>query len=107
MMEDLLEHWLNQLPQLAKEHESQLMGFNALFSVETRQGRHRLIRLQEGRVELPEASAEAPTCSLTADEADLLAMLEGRLNPAKALMMGKVKIKGNVKPLMALLKLLK
>lgn len=104
---DPLEQWLSSLPALARQHQAELAGHSGLFRVETRQGRRRDILLSGGSVQVMESSSATPTCTILADEGDLLAMLSGRLNPAKALLFGKVKVKGDPKPLLSLVSLLK
>lgn len=104
---DPLEQWLLSLPAQARQHQAQLAGRSGLFRVETRQGRRRDILLEGGSVQVMESGTSAPTCTILADENDLLAMLEGRLNPGKALLFGKVKVKGDPKPLLGLIALLK
>lgn len=102
-----LEEFLQDLPGLAREHRQALAGRSALFRLETRQGRCVLLRLADGEATLPAECAEEPACTLIADEGDLLALIAGKLSPARALMLGKVKIKGNPKPLLDLVALLK
>lgn len=101
-----LDELLAALPGLAQEHQAELHGRSALFLLETKQGRRVFIRLQDGAVTIAE-SGEAPVCTVVADENDLLNMMAGKLNPAKALMFGKVKVKGNPGPLLELIGLLK
>ncbi len=51
--------------------------------------------------------AQKPECTVIANERDLLDMIAGKMNPTKALLLGKVKIQGNPKPLLDLIALLK
>lgn len=102
-----LDEFLRDLHGLAREHRQELAGRTALFRLETKQGRCMLLRLDGGEVTIPEDCAQMPDCTLIADEGDLLALIAGKLSPAKALMLGKVKIKGNPKPLLDLAALLK
>lgn len=104
---DPLEQWLSSLPALAQQHQAELAGRSGLFRVETRQGRCRDVLLSGGSVQVMDRGSAAPTCTILADEGDLLAMLAGRLSPAKALLFGKVKVKGDPKPLLGLIALLK
>lgn len=101
-----LDELLAALPGLAQEHRDELAGHRALFLLETKQGRKVYIALEDGAVRIS-AAGEAPACTVIADENDLLSMMAGRLNPAKALMFGKVKVKGTPKPLLELIALLK
>lgn len=102
-----LDDFVKDLPALAAQHRQQLAGQDALFLLETKQGRKTYICLQQGEVTLLDNSPRPPVCTITADEDDLLAMIAGRLNPAKAILFGKVKVKGNPGPLMELISLLK
>lgn len=104
---DPLEQWLSQLPAMAQQHRAELAGRSGLFRVETKQGRRRDILLEDGQVQVMEVGEHTPVCTISADEKDLLDMLGGRLNLAKALLFGKVKVKGDPKPLLALVSLLK
>lgn len=104
---DLLDQWLNDLPALARQHQAELAGHDGLFRVETAQGRRWDILLAGGAVQIMEPGTAAPTCTMMADENSLLDMLSGRLSPARALLFGKVKLKGDPKPLLALAALVK
>ncbi len=104
---DTLDELLAALPGLAQQHQAALTGRSALFLLKTRQGRESFIALKNGAVTVMNACPHAPDCTVTANESDLLDMIAGKLNPAKALMFGKVKIQGNPKPLLDLIALLK
>lgn len=101
-----LDELLSALPGLAEEHRAELRGRSALFLLETKQARRVFIRLRDGTVTVT-GNGEAPVCTVIADENDLLSMMAGKLNPAKALMFGRVKVKGNPGPLLELISLLK
>jgi putative sterol carrier protein len=45
--------------------------------------------------------------TITADTADILGVAEGKLDPAKAFMMGKVKVKGDLTEATKLIQLFK
>lgn len=102
-----LDQWLNDLPALARQHQAELAGHDGLFRVETAQGRRWDVLLAGGTVQITEPGNAAPTCTILADESSLMDMLSGRLSPAKALLFGKVKLKGDAKPLLALAALVK
>lgn len=102
-----LDQWLNELPDLARQHQAELAGHDGLFRVETAQGRRWDILLAGGTVQIMEPGNAVPTCTIMADESSLLDMLNGKLSPAKVLLFGKVKLKGNPKPLLALAALVK
>ena len=102
-----LDDFVKELPLMAAQHREKLAGHDALFLLETRQGRRVFIQLQAGTITLLDDCGQAPACAIVADENDLLAMIAGKLNPAKAILFGKVKVKGNPKPLMDLVSLLR
>lgn len=102
-----LDELLCALPALAQQHQDSLNGRNALFLLKTRQGREAYISLQNGAVTVMDACAQKPECTVIANEHDLLDMIAGKMNPTKALLLGKVKIQGNPKPLLDVIALLK
>lgn len=104
---DSLDELFSALPVLAQQHQDALAGRSALFLLRTRQGRERYISLQNGAVTVADNCPQAPDCTVTANEADLLDMIGGKLSPTKALLLGRVKIQGNPKPLLELIGLLK
>lgn len=104
---DSLEQWLNAIPTIAQRHQAQLAGHSGLYRLETTQGRRWDIFLSNGAVQIAAPGTAAPICTLCASETDLLAILNGRLSPSKALLFGKVKLKGDPKPLLALAALVK
>lgn len=101
-----LDELLLALPEMAREHQAELAGRSALFLLETKQGRQAYISLRDGQVTV-EQTGEAPDCTIMADEKDLPRVLSSELHPAKALMLGRVKVKGNPRPLLELIALLK
>ena len=104
---DTLNELLSALPALAQQHQSALAGRSALFLLKTRQGREAFISLHNGMVAVTDTCPQTPDCTVTANERDLLDMIAGKMNPTKALLLGKVKIQGNPKPLLDLIALLK
>lgn len=104
---DTLDELLCALPALAQEHRAELEGRSTLFLLKTKQGRECFIALQNGAVTVTDSTSQLPDCTVTANESDLLDMIAGKLNPAKALMFGKVKIQGDPRPLLELIALLK
>ena len=100
---DSLESFLQELPSLAASHREELRGQNGVFGLTTSQGKQLWACLEDGLITLPEtAPAQTPDCVLTADEKDLLAMINGELSPVKAILFGKIKVKGNKGLLMKL-----
>lgn len=102
-----LDELLCALPALAQQHQDALNGRSALFLLKTRQGREAFIALANGAVTVMDTCAQKPECTVIANERDLLDMIAGKMNPTKALLLGKVKIQGNPKPLLDLIALLK
>lgn len=102
-----IDQFLADLPALAEEHRTALAGKSARFLFDFKQGRRIFVTLENGALTLSQEEAAAPEATILADEKDLLAMLAGKLNPMKAIMLGKVKIKGNPKPLLELIALIR
>lgn len=100
---DSMQAFLQDLPGLASNNREKLRGQSGLFELETKQGMRLWVRMEDGAITLPETTpAEKPDCTVTADEKDLLAMINGELSPVKAILFGKVKVKGNKGLLMKL-----
>lgn len=102
-----LDELLAALPALAQQHQDALAGRSALFLLKNRLGGESFIALQNGAVTVMDTCTQAPDCTVIAHERDLLDMIAGKMNPTKALLLGKVKIQGNPKPLLELIALLK
>lgn len=101
-----LDAFLADLPQLAAPVRDKLRGHDALFLVETKQGRQFYLQLLDGEVLLNTTSDAKPDCTAKADEAALLDLVNGRLSPMKALLLRKVVVTGSPAPLMSLISLL-
>jgi len=101
-----LDEFLAALPSLALEKRDELRGHDNLFLVETTQGRHAYIRIVDGLVTAEDSAEGTPVCRLTADERLIMQLIRGEIHPAKALVMGKVRIHGDVKPLLRLIRCL-
>lgn len=97
-----IDEFLRDIPP----HVDELVGYDNLFLIETKQGRRSYIRLSGGDVVLSETESETPVCSIVADEAALLSLIQGKNSPMKLLLTGKVKVKGDVGALMKLIALL-
>ena len=100
-----LEEFLNDLPALAAEAEETLREQEGLFLVETRQGVQVWLRLREGRLSIEEECA-APDCTIIAEEQALLDIIHGRIHPLRALLGGKIRVRGDKARLMALISLM-
>lgn len=99
------DEFLADLPEAAMKARESLRGQNGTFRLNTRQGRSFFILLRDGEVTLPQEYQGTVDCTVTADEQDILAMLSGKLNPAKALLFGRVKVQGSMTKLLALARL--
>ena len=100
-----LEEFLNDLPALAAEAEETLREQEGLFLVETRQGVQVWLRLREGRLSIEEDGG-APDCTVLADEQALLDIINGHMHPLRALLGGKIRVRGDKARLMALISLM-
>ena len=100
-----LEEFLNDLPALAAEAEDALRGQEGLFLVETRQGARVWMRLGAGRLSIEEEGG-APDCAVLADEQALLDIINGHMHPLRALLGGKIRVRGDKGRLMALISLM-
>ncbi len=101
-----LDEFLTDLPQLALEKRDELRGHDNLFLVETRQGRRAYIRIRDGLITVEDSAEGTPVCRLMADEGLIMQLIRGEIHPAKALVTGKVRIHGDVKPLLRLIRCL-
>ena len=61
---------------------------------------YRLILDENGKITQVDPAAVCPDCSVHAKEADLLLILSGELHPLKALMTGRVTVRGSTSKLM-------
>ena len=100
-----LEEFLGDLPALAEGAEEALRGQEGLFLVETRQGARVWLRLGEGRLSIEEDGG-TPDCAVLADEQALLDIINGRMHPLRALLGGKIRVRGDKARLMALISLM-
>lgn len=97
-----IDAFLQTLPPYVE----QLEGHDNLFLIKTRQGRAQYIRLRGGHVLLEDDSAEAPVCTVEADEEALLGLICGKVSAMRLLMTGKAQVKGDVRPLIQLIGLI-
>ncbi len=101
-----LPAFIEALPALAAEAKDRLRGCPGAFRLETREGLVCEIEiLPDGGMVFGSLSRE-PDCTVTASEGDLLAIIQGRLHPAKALLLRKIRVKGQITRLLALISLL-
>ena len=100
-----LEAFIDDFPALCEEAKDRLKGHDGAFRLETREGGvYEAEIFSDGRVAVG-ALSKAPDCTVTASERDRLAIIQGSLNPAKALLFGKIRVKGQVTRLMGLIAL--
>lgn len=100
-----LDEFLRDLPAAAAQAQERLQGQNGHFCLVTKQGRRFTLLLDNGAITLPEQDEGPFDCTVTADEKVLMDMLNGRLNPAAALLFRKVTVQGDMGKLLALAKL--
>jgi len=100
-----LDDFIRDLPVRAMDAREQLRGHDALFFLNTREGRRVAVTIRDGGVTLSE-QAGAPDCTVTASEIDLLRLVNGELSPAKALLFGKVRVSGDPTKLMSLIRVM-
>lgn len=100
-----LEEFLSELPQLAQPAQGKLRGHDGLYAFQLPEETY-FIRLEDGLVTVSASAPEAPTCTITAGRQQLLDLLNGRANPMKALLLGRVRVNGDKAALLRLLALL-
>ncbi len=106
---DNLDAFIADLPRVADRAQAKLATQQpGVFGLCTAQGRNVTVRLLEGgRFEVSEsAPGETYDCSLVADEKDLLAIVNGTMSPVKAILFGKIKVKGDKLRMLELARLL-
>ncbi len=101
-----LESFIEKLPALAEGAKERLRGHQGAFRLETAEGRVCEIEIHpDGQVTFEPLNRE-PDCTVTASESDLLAVIQGRLSPTKALLLRKIRVRGQITRLTALISLL-
>lgn len=93
---DTLDAFAADLTTLTEEVREKLRGQDSLFLLKTKQGRECLIRLEDGIAKLIEPDGSQPDCTVTADEKTLLDLINGKASPVKALLFGKIAVKGDI-----------
>lgn len=102
-----LDDFVADLPRLSAQARETLRGHDGLFLLETAQGRRLYIRLRDGLATVADQENEAAVCRVVADEGVLLDMIHGMINPAKALLLRKVMVHGDMRPLLRLIACIK
>ena len=105
MSYDSLDAFVRDLPQLAEPVRDSLVGHDGLFLLQCGEKSH-YITLSQGAVTVSQVSDHAPLCVVSAEEKNLLDVINGKVNPMKALLFGKLSVRGDVKPLLRLCSLL-
>ena len=67
-----IDAFVAAIPAMAARSRDLLRGHDGLFRLDTRQGRTFFMRLSDGEMTLPENPPDTTDCRVTADEADLL-----------------------------------
>ncbi len=102
-----LDDFLAEFASIAAGLKDRLAGKPGQFLLETKQGRRVVGRISEdGTVTLSDKAEGDVDCSISADETDLLRIINGTLSPMKAFITGKAKVKGSPLKLLELIKLL-
>lgn len=91
--------------QLALSAQEKLKDYHGLYKFQLPH-RQCFIRLENGLVTVEPETEEYPNCIIITDEKQLMDLINGKTSPMKALLFGKVRIQGDVKPLLQLCALL-
>lgn len=100
------EEFARDLPGIAEGMRDQLKGHDGTFCLKLKDGRNYSVELKDGLASVSETENPAAECTVTADEKALMDMINGKLSPVKALLFGKVGVKGDVMKLKNLMSLL-
>lgn len=99
-----LDALLQALPALAEANSASLAGNPCSVSIALSDHPEILLSLDEqGTIHLLPAGSAAADCTLRGTEDALLAVANGRLSPAKALLLRKLTLAGDVRVLMRLI----
>ena len=102
---ETLEAFIADFPALAEGARERLKNCSGAFRLETNEGGvYEAEILPDGHVSLGGLTRE-PDCTVSASERDLLAIIQGTLSPAKALLLRRLKVRGQIAKLMALIAL--
>lgn len=97
-----LDDFLANLSNYLAGTKEKLRDFSGTFCIETHQGRTLYVVLDHGELSVPETCAGPFDCTVSADEKTLVGMLNGEINPAVALLMRKVSVRGDFGKLLAM-----
>ena len=102
-----LDAFIEAIPAIAAKLKDRLRDCPGAYRLETREGRaYDTEILPDGQLVLGTLSHE-PDCTVIASERDLLAIIQGNLSPAKALLLRKIRVRGQITKLMGLISLLR
>ena len=103
---ETLASFIEELPILAAAAKDRLNGYPGAFRLETTEGHVYEIEIHpDGQVAFGVLSRE-PDCTIIASEHDLLSVIQGNLSPARALLLRKIRVRGQITRLMTLITLL-
>ncbi len=101
-----LAAFVEALPTLAAAVKGRLKECPGAFRLETIEGRvYEAEILPDGQMAIGCLSCE-PDCTVIASERDLLSIIQGKLSPAKALLLRKIRVRGQISKVIALISLL-
>ncbi len=101
-----VDEFARDLPGIAAQMQDKLQGNDGTFCLKLKDGRNYSVELKNGLAIVSGNENAAAECTVTADEKSLLDMINGKLSPVKALLFGKVGVKGDVMKLKKLMSLL-
>ena len=101
-----VDEFARDLPGIAAQMQDKLQGNDGSFCLKLKDGRNYSVELKDGLATVSKTENAAAECTVTADDKALLDMINGKLSPVKALLFGKVSVKGDVMKLKKLMSLL-
>ena len=107
---DSREYFNEFLPRLLREKQDITIGntnFTCMFRIAGEKGGNWLFEIENGKIKPPVPCDEARTpCLIAMDNATLMQIITGKLQPAHAFFRGHVKVKGGMQMLIKLTTLL-
>lgn len=100
-----LEQALKRLSGSAQAEKLKGMDATILFDIKGSDGGLWTVDIDDGAVSLEEGQTGSPDVTVEAKAEDLLALLNGDLNPMAAFMRGRLKVKGDMSIAMQIQKL--
>jgi len=93
-----VEEIFQKLDELMRQDPSQVQGKNAIFQFDISgrdAGTYQIILREDGAYARP-GSQESPDLTIIIDSENFKKLVEGKMNPAMAFMMRKMKVQGNM-----------